>query len=455
VKTAISKHLGDFVAIIALFVMAMGVAAYVLTQERLRFPFVQEKAFVIKADLDNAQAVIPGQGQTVRVAGVEVGQIGKVELKDGVASVELQVDPKYKGLIRHDATALLRSKTGLKDMFLEVDPGDGTPLHTNEHIRISNTAPDINPDEVLSALDSDTRDYLKLLVSGAGKGLKGHGNDLRETLRRLGPIHRDLAKVSTAVATRRANLRRLIHNYGLLTTELGHNDKDITRLVRSSNTVFQSFASENQNISAFVSKLPGTLHQTKTTLAKVDTLGQRLGPALTALRPAFRQLDVTNHAVLPFVTEAEPILRKQVRPFTRVATPFVHTLGVDARDLNHASPELIKSFAELNRLFNIGAYNPNGREGLTGNIAQDRKRDEGYLYQLAWLGQNTDSLFSTSDAQGPIRRIFLQGLDCNIYKAILGSQLSSTPAGLGTTIGDAIDNLGTAGVCNAGSSGTP
>ena len=58
-------------------------------------------------------------------------------------------------------------------MFVEVDPGDGKPLPEDGRIQISNTLPDIDPDEFLSALDTDTRDYLKLLISGAGKGLDG------------------------------------------------------------------------------------------------------------------------------------------------------------------------------------------------------------------------------------------------------------------------------------------
>ena len=41
-----------------------------------------------------------------------IGDIGKVELEDGKAVVELQLEPKYKGFIREDATALLRAKTG-------------------------------------------------------------------------------------------------------------------------------------------------------------------------------------------------------------------------------------------------------------------------------------------------------------------------------------------------------
>ena len=56
-------------------------------------------------------------------------------------------------------------------MFLEVDPGDGEPLEGGDRIQVENTAPDVDPDEFLSALDSDTRDYLRMLITGAGKGL--------------------------------------------------------------------------------------------------------------------------------------------------------------------------------------------------------------------------------------------------------------------------------------------
>ena len=119
----------------------------------------------------------------------------------------MQLEPKYEDYIREDATVLLRTKTGLKDMFLEVDPGAGEPLPENETISSANSAPDIDPDEVLAALDSDTRDYLQLLVSGAGKGLKGRGTDLRETFARLGPLNRDIGKLTTAVARRRTTSR--------------------------------------------------------------------------------------------------------------------------------------------------------------------------------------------------------------------------------------------------------
>jgi phospholipid/cholesterol/gamma-HCH transport system substrate-binding protein len=434
VKSAIRKHLADFVAVVALIALGSGVAAYILSNQRLRFPLLEDKPFVVELELQNAQAVQPGQGQTIRSAGVEIGEIGDVELEEGVAVVEMQLEPRYEGYVRQDATALLRTKTGLKDMFVELDPGEGRPLDDGERISVAGTAPDIDPDEVLAALDADTRDYLKLLVSGAGKGLEGRGEDLRETFRRFEPLHRDLNRVTEAIAERRDNLRRLIHNYGVLVDELGGRDEDLTRLVKASEAVFDSFAAEDTNVSAFVAKLPGSLRETRVTLGKVDRLADRMGPAFESLRPPFRKLDEANEAVMPFVEEATPIIRDEIRPFTRAGQPFFRNLGLGARDLSKAAPDLTATFRGLNRLFNIGAHNPNGNEGLTGDLAKDRARDEGYLYWLAWTGQNTVSLFSTSDAQGPFRRIFLGGVNCNTF---VGEGLPEEFA----------EALGDAGVC--------
>jgi phospholipid/cholesterol/gamma-HCH transport system substrate-binding protein len=463
-KSAIRKHLSDFIAIVVLFLMAMGIGGFILSKQRLRFPLIQSKPLTIKAELPDAQAVTPGQGQTVRVAGVNVGQIGKVNLENGHAVVDLQVDPKYKGLIRDDATALLRSKTGLKDMFLEIDPGEGKPLKSGGTIRLSNTLPDIDPDEFLSALDADTRDYLKLLITGAGKGLQGRGKDLQNTFAEFGPLHRDLARATQAFAERRRNLRRLVHNYGLLVHELGGHQHDLTTFVQASNAVFRAFASENQNIALAVHRLPGALSQTVSTLRKADRLSLVMRPALNALRPPFRQLDTANHQVIPFAREATPIIRKQVRPFTRISRPFFRDLGTASRRLARANPQLRRFNRGLNRLFNMGAYNPGGAEGISSTCesgagacsAQDRNRNEGYLYWLAWAGQNTVSLFSTADANGPFRRAYINGLQCADISGPIHDALD--PLASDPTVGpivtlvennflNAVTQLGGSGVC--------
>jgi phospholipid/cholesterol/gamma-HCH transport system substrate-binding protein len=427
VKTAIRKHLGDFMAIIALCVLALGVTGYILSHERFHFPF-QASPFPVKAEFSTAQAVLPGQGQTVRMAGVRVGDVGGVKLQNGHAVVTMELDKKYRKMVHADASALLRPKTGLKDMFVELDPGTtGAPLMAKDGmIGIDNTAPDINQDEILSSLDSDTRSYLQLLINGLGNGLRGRSTDLRNVFKQLGPTHQDLAKVAKAVAERRTNLRRLVHNYGQLTAELADKDHQITTLVDSGNAVLQSFANENQNISSAVAKLPCALNQTQSTLTKVSTLASVLGPSLTSLRPAVRKLNTANHEVLPFVKEAAPITQKQIRPFISTARPYVSkSLEPASINLARAVPDLNSAFHELNRFFNIGAYNPAGAKTISqacendGNCSKDElNRQSGYLYWLAWVIENSNSVFSTSDAEGPFRRAVFE-MTCNGIHSIL------------------------------------
>jgi len=317
VKKAIRDHLTDFAALIGLFVVAVGVGGYILANQRLRFPIVEDKPKILKAEFSTAQAVTPGQGQTVRVSGIKVGDIGKVSLKEGRAIVELQMDPKYKDLIREDATALLRPKTALKDMFVEVEPGDGRVAREGWTMPVQNTLPDVNVDEILAALDTDTRDYLRLLVNGAAQGLKGRGDELNELFKRFEPTHRDLARVTTKVAERRENLRRLVTNLDRLNTELGRKDDELAQLVDSSSRVFRAFASEDTNITEAVERLAGALRQTTETLAKVETFAEVLQPSLERLRPAVSELDDANRALQPLAEEAAPIIRDRVRPFVR------------------------------------------------------------------------------------------------------------------------------------------
>ena len=413
--TAIKKNLVNFAAIVVLFAISIVVAVYILNEQRMRFPFVEEKPFVVKAEFATAQAVIAGQGQTVRVSGVRIGDIGGVELEDGRAVVRMDIDRKYADMIRTDASALLRPKTGLKDMFIELDPGsdDAPAVDQGFTIPIANTAPDINPDEVLSILDDDTRDYLKLLVQGAGKGLEGRSDDLREVFKRFKPIHRDIARVNSAVATRRENLRRLINRLRVLNQGLAENDDQLARLVSSSASVLRSFAAEETNISSAVRELPTALAETTDALEKVQSFAEILGPTAEKLRPAARALDPANRAVIPFAREAAPQIRKDIRPFVRDLRPLVRDLRPSARRLAGASRDLTGTFEQINAFLNMATYNPEGREP-----PEKASRQEGFLFWLAWLNHDALNLFSSSDAHGVFRPL-TAAAPCNTIRQLI------------------------------------
>jgi phospholipid/cholesterol/gamma-HCH transport system substrate-binding protein len=416
--TAIRKRAGDFAAILGLVIIAAIVGGYILKNQRLRFPLIEEKPMRINASFSTAQAVTPGQGQTVRVAGVKIGDIGTVELKDGRAIIGMDIDPEYSkgGFIRKDASALLRTKTGLKDMFIELNPGtnQAEPVKQGWTLPINNTLPDVNPDEILTALDADTRDYLKLLVNGAGKGLDGRGGQLQEVFARFEPTNRDIARLTTALAGRRHNLRRLINRLQVLNTELASASTDVTQLIESSSVVFRAFAAEQVGLKRTLREFPSSLRQTSTTLAKVERFAHVLRPTADRLRPAVRAIAPANRAVQGLAVEATPIVRDQIRPFLQDARPLVNELVKPVNRLADATPDLQESFVQLNNLFDLLGYNDNGREGPGAG----RNRDEGFLFQVAWVLHGAKNLFSLQDANATYRPVFIGGT-CQIYRGLL------------------------------------
>ena len=126
-RRAIREHLRDFVAIIALFVIGIVATVVILINQGVQFPSwapgVGSESFELKGEFTSAQAVTPGQGQTVNINGVKVGEITEVDLVDGRAIVTMSIRNEYGGLIKADATMLPRPRTGLQDMVIEVDPG--------------------------------------------------------------------------------------------------------------------------------------------------------------------------------------------------------------------------------------------------------------------------------------------------------------------------------------------
>jgi phospholipid/cholesterol/gamma-HCH transport system substrate-binding protein len=424
VALAIRKHLRDFLAIIVLLLVSLVVAVVILDHQRLALPpgvpILGKDFLEVDAELSTAQAVTPGQGQTVNIAGVEVGQIASVKLENGKAVVGLKIERKYDRIYR-DATILLRPKTGLKDMVAELNPGTKAagPLQEGERIPISQTLPDVNLDEILASLDTDTRDYLQILLGEGSTALHGNGRALAQTIRRIEPTARYAREVNQQLATRRENIKRVVHNFSLLVDELGTKDRQVADFVQSSNAVFSILADQSANLQDAVRRLPGALDETSTTLAKVDRMAKVLGPTLQDLRPAARALGPALRDTRPFLTRTTPALRDQIRPFARAALPTVRELRPAMRDLAAATPDLTRSFKVLNALVNTLAYNPPG------------DREEGYLFWLAWANHAGETVFSNQDAHGPIRHGIVV-LSCSTAR-LLESVAGSNPA-LGTLV---------------------
>ena len=395
-KRAIREHSKDFVAIIALVVLALATVSVILVQQRFTLPswvpVLGADRFELHAELSSAQAITPGQGQTVDIAGIKVGDISAVNLESGRAVVTMQVETRYAPLIHTNASILTRPRTGLEDQTIDLDPGTGNKPKIAEGatIPLANTLPNVQPDEFLASLDGDTQGYLKLLLLAGGRGLRNNGKQLSATLRRLDPTARDLAKLNTVLATRRHNIARVVHDFGLLSEELARNDTTLANFVSSSASALGDFAQQDTAIRQSLQELPQTLVDTQSALKSSNQLALTAKPALTALLPSARLLAPALKATRPLFRNTTGPIRDQIRPFSRKVQPVVHHLAQGAPPLAKSTSALTGGFQNLNQLLNALAHDPGGSQ-------------EGFLFWVPWLAHDQNLTFA-QDAEGPVQR---------------------------------------------------
>lgn len=410
-KRAIREHSRDFIAIIGLFVLAIATVAVILVQQRFTlpewFPGIGADRFELNVELSSAQAITPGQGQTVNIAGIKVGDISAVNLESGRAVVTMQIQQTYAPLIHTNASVLVRPRTGLADQTIELDPGtQSKPKITDgSTVPLASALPNVQPDEFLASLDGDTQGYLKLLLVAGGQGL-GNSHNLSATLRRLDPTARDLAAVNGELAKRRQNIAHVIHDFGLLSKELAQHDSELANFVSSSSSALGDFAQQDASIRATLQELPSTLRETRSALQSGDQLALTAKPALTRLLPSARALGPALHAAQPFLRETTGPIKNQIRPFARRVQPTVRHLNQGAKPLAASAKDLTGGFANLNQLLNALSYQPPGPQ-------------ESYLFWLSWLNHDQNLTFTTQDASGPIQRGIVM-LSCRTASVLNG-----------------------------------
>lgn len=386
------------VAIAILVIGAIASMSYILSNQNLSLPW--EDRYVVEAEFSGANGLNPGLGQPVNVAGVRVGTVLGVKLENGRALARLEIDPAKLPAVYDDAHAMLVPTTALKDLQIDVFPGTKAAgrLDEGERIPVARTTSPIDADDLLAALDGDTREFFRVLLAEADRGTRGRGRDLRELMKAVGPTARQVRGVSATLAARRAELTRLVHNLAELTTEVGGRNADLARLVQGASATVGALASEQRAIDASLSGLPPALRALRGTLRATPPFSRATRSALTALQPTAERLPSTLRTVAPVAKEAGPILSSRLRPFVREAQPLAGDLRELVPNLSEVTPHLSSAFRVLTYVANELAFNPAGD-------------DEGFLYWLAWGAHNANSFTSSEDAHGAVARSLLL-VDC-------------------------------------------
>jgi phospholipid/cholesterol/gamma-HCH transport system substrate-binding protein len=386
----------DTIAIAVLAAIGIVMTLWIFTQQKASLPswvpFVGEEFAHVTGEFTTAQAVTPGQGQAVDVAGIQIGKVTSVDLEDGHAVVGMDVEPKYLELIHPDATLLLRPKTNLNDMVVEVDPGTGKGhIEDGHNFPLSRTEPNVNLDAFFAILDADTRQYIQLLVAGGAQGIGGRGRQLSGALRRLQPFAHYVADLNRAVAKRRQAVARSIHAFSQLTTELGRHDSQRERFVTFSKQALGDFANQQRSIETTLVEFPSALSAAQAAFAASDEFSTAARPALLDLIPQAQALTPALQANTRFFEQTLAPIRDQIRPFTREIRPVLTHARNGAADFGKSVRGFGNSLKSFNAFLNILAYKPKGSK-------------QSFLFYLPWLNHDFNATFNLDDPAGPIQR---------------------------------------------------
>jgi phospholipid/cholesterol/gamma-HCH transport system substrate-binding protein len=381
----------SFLILLGLMIVGTAAAFYILRQQRLPNPF--QTFYSVNAEFSSAAAVVPGLGEPVNVAGVKVGTISGTSLRSGLGIVHMQIDPSKLPRIYRNAHADLVPNTPLMDMQVNIWPGSPSAgvLRHGATIPVGETLSPINNDELLSALDADTRTWFTSLVTALNEGTAGRGRDIRALLRNLGPTSEQLRQVGDLLADRRHELASLVHNLGVLNKAASAKDAQIAQVVKAGNTTVGALASQDVALQTAVDRLPSVLATTRTTLVDTAAFANALSPTANALVPIARRLPQTLRDTNTLLQGAVLLPLDQIKPFVDAVTPLTTQLPPLQKALTAATPPLINSFKVLTYVTNEVAYRPGGK-------------NPGFLYWIAWFAHNANSFIGSSDANGPAWR---------------------------------------------------
>jgi virulence factor Mce-like protein len=254
--------------------------------------------FELKAVVQSAPEL--SSRSPVRVAGVNVGKVARVEPGPGTTALVTMKIEKQGLPLHRDATLKVRPRIFLEgNFFVDLNPGTpGAPkLDSGGTLPLAQTAIPVQLDQVLTTLDSSARADLREVVHTFAETLdKGGARALRGMLPEWGPAFLDLAQMQQAIR--------------------GEGEHDLSRLVVSAERTTRTLAKQDRSLRELVTGLNRTLRaasdrhtQLADTVSGLDRLTDLANPAFASLNRAFPSTRAFFREIRPGIEASPATLR--------------------------------------------------------------------------------------------------------------------------------------------------
>src|SRR3954470_9894970 len=289
---------------IALVTLGVVVVAYLL--------FSRGQSYDVVLSLENASQLV--KGDQVKVGGVSVGSVSKLELgQDARARVEISIDDDSIRPLHRGTTAAIRSPSlaGVANHYVALTPGpvNGPEIPNGGAIPAHDTQSEVDLDEILNTLDPQTLRDLKLLTRNGACALPGRGQALGRALTDLDPALSQADALDRELLHDQGRFARFLTESADVVSAVASRRPQLERLVASGRATLGEVASRDAALDSLLERLPGTLRQTNTTLVNLRGALGDVDPTLRVARPVARPLANTLGLLRPVMQDARPVVR--------------------------------------------------------------------------------------------------------------------------------------------------
>lgn len=300
--------------------------------------------YTVRAVVPTAENVYPGA--TLRIAGLDVGEVSQVARAGRGAVLTLSMEQKYAPL-RRDARVAVRLRTLAGENYVEVYPGNAQApaLEQGAVLPMSSALPTTDVDQILSVLDKRTRKRAQQMIQGFGHGVAGRGGQVNELTAGISGTVDQAAPVVNILAQERRQFARLVDGFGSVAQAIGERGASIRLLAHQGRVTAESLARRNRAMTATLDELPATLVQVRNTTTTLRSVTGSAAPVIEATATVLRDLQPTVKLLRPAASEGHAVVTELGRTAPRLEKVLAR-VRVAARPTIKALPQVHKTLCE-------------------------------------------------------------------------------------------------------------
>jgi virulence factor Mce-like protein len=312
---------------VGLIVLAIVVVAVFLGFTK-DIPFTH--GFRVNAVFESANSI--RINSPVRIAGVNVGKVKSVARKEGTNQALVTMELKKEALpIHEDASAKIRPRIFLEgNFFVDLQPGSpaAPKLGDGDTIKVTRTATPVQLDQVLTTLQSGTRQDLQDLLAALSQGLNSQptaaddrdadksargetaAKSFNDSYRNAPAALRGGAQVNEALlgVEPERDVARLLKGTARTTGALIRHEVQLKDLITNFNTTMAAFASQSDDLSASIRLLAPTLVNANTAFASLNRAFPPTRAFAREILPGVNETAATIDASFPWVAQMTKLL---------------------------------------------------------------------------------------------------------------------------------------------------